>query len=264
MESIARRLPPSASDDFRNLMNEVILANLTYLAPGGNLIQPGGTPANSAAAPAGVSHTVTGGSGVATVAIQNPTNYPGQQLWHEVSYGPLSSFTKGVTTLEPTTSTNITIPNSGVSAYYRLRSSFDKVNWSPYQRAQLTPVDAGLVEADAMSAAGAFNQTNFAQINSPGAGVDSLITISGPGGPFTPYTAIRGTTQSSRPSATIVGSLSSFSAFVGWDGSQYQIKPTLANVLADNLEPVGKVVIGNPPAGGGGVNGSNGGRLTAV
>jgi hypothetical protein len=261
VESIARVLPPSAKDDFRTLMNEVFLANLTALSPGGNLIQPGGPSAGSSTGPAGVTHTVTGANGVATIAITNPPNNK-QTIYHEISYSPVISFTKNVTTQPPTTATSITIPQSGVLAYYRLRSSFDKKTWTDYQMAQTSPVDAGLVESSAMAAGAAFNQTNYAQVNSQTSGPAQTITINGPGGIFSPYTAVRGATQARRPSATIIGTQLGPTQFVGWDGKQFKPLSTLAGVLADNLEPVGAVVVGSGTSGGGGVRGNNGGRLT--
>lgn len=266
IESVCRSLRPGAADDFRLLMRDIVIANLTAQAPGGNLIQIGGVKSGAAAAPVGVTHSVAGANGVATVNIANPPNTAPNTIWHEVSYSPLKSFTKGVTTQEPTQATSVTIPQSGVQAYYRLRSSFDKVNWSPYQFPQggPVPVDAGLVESSAMAPGAAFNQTNFATVESPGSGTGALVSIHGPGGPFSSYTAIKGTTQSVRPAAVIVGNVQSFQSFIGWDGGQYQFKSSLAEVLADNLEPVGAVVIGSGVNGGGGANGGNGGRLTAI
>jgi hypothetical protein len=243
VESIARTLPPGAQDDFRNLLNTVVLANLTALAPGGNLLQPGGAQAGSSAPPAGVVFSASGGNGVITISITDPSTAKPNTIWHEISYGPLVSFTKNVTTLPATTNTALTIPASGQSLFVRLRSSFDKKTWSAYQLASTSAIDAGLVEATAMSAAAAFNQTNFSVVNSQASGGSALVTISGVGGPLTAYPAVRGTTQAIRPSATVVGVPPSSEQFVGWDGNGFQLKPTLASVLADNLEPVGKVSV---------------------
>lgn len=245
IESIAGVLPRSAQQDFRLLMRDVVLANLTALSPGGNLLQPGGAQPGSSKPPIGVTHTVTGGSGVATVNIANPPSAKSMPIWHEISYSPLKSFTGQVTTLPATLNTSVSLAQSGVSAFYRLRSSFDKVTWSNYQFPTTgpNPVDAGLVESEAMSPAAAFNQSNFAEVDSQASGATALITIAGTGGPLTPYTAVRGTTQKNRPSATIAGVTPSTDQFIGYDGSQYIAKPTLAAVLADNLEPVGKVSV---------------------
>jgi hypothetical protein len=247
VESVARNLPPSARDDFRNLLNETILANLIALSPGGNLIQIGGSKTGSSAAPVGVTHSVVGVNGVATVNITNPPSAKTVPIYHEISYSPLKSFTQDVTTLPPTTATSVTIPQSGVNAFYRLRSSYDKVSWSKYQFPTSGPVavDAGLVQATAMTSAAAFNQTNFAEVNSQAAGSAAAITIGGASGPLTSYTAVRGTTQSPRPSGTIVGVEPSSTQFVGWDGAraQFIVKATLASIIADGFEPVGAVSV---------------------
>lgn len=264
VESVARTLRPSAADDFRLLMKDVVLANLTALSPGGNLITPGGTKASASAPPVGVTHSVTGANGVATVNITNPASRT--PIYHEISYSPLVSFTKNVTTLPPTANTSVTIPQSGVKAFYRLRSSFDQKTWSDYQHPVGGPVavDAGLVESSAMSPGSAFNQTNFALVQSQSYGSGAAITIGGTSSPFTPYTAQKGSTQSLRPSATIVGANLQPSTFIGWDGSQYQVRATLADVLSDDLEPVGSVALGSDETGGGGTFGGNGGRLSNV
>ena len=263
VESVARTLPPSARDDFRNLLNEIVLANLTALSPGGNLIQPGGTQANSSAAPVGVTHSVAAANGVATVTISNPAQHV-TPIWHEISYGPLASFTKNPTTLEPTTATSVTIPQSGVNAYYRLRSSFDKKTWSPYTLASTNSINAGLVESSAISSAATFNQSNFAVVASQSYGADAAVTISGTGGILSSYTAVKGSKESLRPSATIFGVEFGLTQYVGYDGSQFHIKGTLAEVLDDSLEPVGAVAVGGGQTGGGGTSGGNGGRMSAV
>jgi hypothetical protein len=262
VESIARILPQHAQDDFRNLMNSIILDNLVALSPGGSLLQIGGPKQGASAPPVGVTHQVQGANGVLTVSIANPPSPQGTTVFHEFSYSPIISFTKRVTTLPPTQNTAITIPAVGGNYYCRLRSSYDKKTWSPYTLSSTRPIDAGFVESSAMSPGAAFNQTNFAVVSAASVGIESAITINGTGGQFTPYTAIKGTVQSSRPAATIIAPYLGPNAFVGWDGSQYQLKSTLAAVLADDLEPVGAVIAGAP--GGGGTGGGNGGRVTAV
>ncbi len=262
VESIARNLPPSARDDFRNLMNECVLANLTALSPGGNLLQIGGPKAGSSAPPVGVSHQATGANGVVTVSIANPSTPQGTPIWHEYSYSPLASFTKNVTTLPPTTSTSITIPAVGANVFGRLRSSFDRKTWTKYQLSSTSPIDAGYVESSALSAGAAFNQTNFALVQSQTSGGATTIAVNGTGGNFTPYTAVKGSIQSMRPSATIVGLELGTNQFLGWDGEQFQISPSLAGVFPDDLEPVGAITAGSSTPGGGGASGGNGGRMT--
>ena len=260
VESVARMLPPSSRDDFRNLMNEIVLANLTALSPGGNLIQAGGTKANASAPPKGVTHAVSGANAVYSVEIANPAGAR-TPIYHEISYSPLASFTKNVTTLPATTNTSVSIQSPGGNYYFRLRSSFDKKSWSDYQINKVAPIDAGYVSSEAISPAATFNQTNFATVQWGLAGTSPSVSISGTGGPFTPYVAQKGASQSLRPSATIIGTPQARDQFVGWDGSQFRLAGTLADILADGLEPVGAVFAGSGVPGGGGVTGANGGRL---
>lgn len=242
IESMARSFPASSQDDVRNLMN-LVMNNLTYLSPGGNLLQAGGAQQGSSAPPSGVTFTASGANGVISIAITDPTTAKPNSVWHEISYGTLVSFTQNVTTMSPTTNTTLSIPASGQSLFVRLRSSFDKVTWSAYQLASTSAIDAGLVESSAMAPAAAFNQTNFGVVNSQASGSAAAVTISGTGGDLTSYPAVKGSTQVIRPSATVVGVEPESEQFVAWDGTGFQLKPTLAGVLADGLEPVGAVSV---------------------
>lgn len=265
IESIARVLPPGAKDDARQFF-QLLVDNLTALSPGGNLLRIGGVQQNASAPPQGVAHSVSAANGVATVKIVNPQTPGGTQIWHEISYSPLKSFTQNVTTEEPTTSTSVTIPQSGVSAFYRIRSSYDKKSWTNYTLSSTSTIDAGLVGSSAIEPASVLNQTNYAFVNSQAAGSGSIVTVNGSGGTFAPYTSIRGSQSFLRPSATIVGVELGSSQFVGYDpkANQFHILPTLAEAMPDNYEPVGYVQVGSGTPGGGGTYGGNGGRLTAV
>jgi hypothetical protein len=244
VESVARILPPGAQDDFRNLMNETVLANLTALSPGGNLIQPGGAASGSSAPPQGVKFSVSGANGVFSVNITDPSTAKPNTIWHEVSYGPLISFTSGVTTMAATANSTASVAAPGVSAYFRLRSSFDKQTWSAYQLASTSIIDAGLVVAKTMAPAAAFNQTNYAVVNSQASGSAAAVTVSGTGGDFTAYTAVLGGAESVMPSATIVNVPPETEQFVAVTGDPvFQLKPTLASCFADGLTPVGKVSV---------------------
>lgn len=263
IESIARVLPPSARDDARNLLS-LYLDNLTALSPGGNLLQLGGAKAGASAAPQGVAHSVAGANAQYSVSIQNPATPQGTQIWHEFSYSPVKSFTKNVTTLPATTATSFQVPAVGVKAYTRIRSSFDQKTWSSYQLSSTDPIDAGHVSSSAIAKAAAFNQTNYAVVNSQKNGGLLTVTVNGTGGDFTPYTAVRGSTESLRPSATIVGLEEGTQQFVTYDGSQFHIAPNVAQALSDDVEPVGSVVVGSGQSGGGGTNGRNDGRLVGT
>jgi hypothetical protein len=198
------------------------------------------------------------------VAISNPTSAKSAPIWHRISYAPQVSFTKDVTTMEPTTSTSVNIPAPGANQCFKLESSYDKTTWSKPQLASTQPISAGLMSSAAIEPGATFNQTNYAEVNSPSTGTGEEITISGSGGLLSSYTAVKGSVQTVRPSATIINADSGTDQYVGWDGGQYQTKSTLAGVLADNLEPVGKVTVGSGAPGGGTATGGNGGRMTAV
>ena len=263
IESIARSMPPKAQEDTRQFF-QALVDNLTALSPGGNLLQIGGAQANASKPPSGVVHSVEGANGQYTVSITNPPTPQGTQIYHEVSYSPLKSFTKNVTTMEPTTATSVQIPSPGGNYFFRLRSSYDKENWSAHQLASTSSIDAGLVSSSAIEPGAAFNQTNFATVAGKSSGTLDTVTVNGTGGPFSSYTSVKGPTQSLRPSVTIVGSQLSPQQFVGYDGSQFRLLSTLAGVFPDNLEPVGFVSLNGGATGGGGSGGGNGGRLTAV
>lgn len=235
-------MPPKAQEDTRQLFLSIV-HNLTALSPGGNLLQIGGAQPNASKPPAGVAHSVSGANGQLNVEVTNPPTPQGTQIYHEFSYSSLKSFTADVTTLPPTTNTSFPVVAVGKTVFTRLRSSFDKKSWTPYQLSSTDPTDAGLIESSAVSAGGAFNQTNFAEVNSQALGGAAAITISGPGGTLNSYTAVKGTIQTVRPSATIVGVTPQSTQFVGFDGTTYHLKPTLAAVLADNLEPVGRISV---------------------
>jgi len=205
---------------------------------------------------------VAGANGTYTVQINSGTGT--RPIYHEISYAPTVSFTQGVTTLPVTTGSSVSIPAPGNSAVFRLRSSYDQKTWSSYQMASTQPVSAGLVESSAISAGGAFNQTNYAVVSSSSTGAGDVVNIHGTGGQFSSYTAVKGGVQSLRPSATLFGLVQQSKQFVAWDGSQYQLQPNLASALADHLEPVGLVTVGSATPGGGTATGGNGGRLTAV
>jgi hypothetical protein len=264
IEDFVGGLPPKSQDSARTFLRDIVMNNLTALSPGGNLLMPNGAPSGGSKAPSGVTHSTVGANGVYTVAINNPPTVQGTPIYHEVSYSPLKSFTKSVTTLPMTTATNIQIPAVGVNNFVRLRSSFDGKTWSNYQLSSTEPINAGYVESSAMAPGAAFNQSNFALVAAPSSGSGAVVSISGPSSALTPYTAVKGTTQSLRPSATIVGAFLGPNEFVGYDGQSYQLRATLADVLADNLEPVGKVTFGTSEVGGGGTGGGNGARLTNV
>ena len=243
VESVAQSLPPSAQQDFRNLMNG--MGNqIVSISPGQQWLKAGGVKANSSAAPTGVSIQVSGSNGAYTLALKssNPSSSTTNLLF-EVSYSTVKGFTSGVTTLEPSSATSVTLNLPNSTYYFRARATYDRVNFSPYAMASTAPISSGLVSSAATSAAGAFNQTNYLNVDTAYTGSTVNLNVYGTGGPLTNGTSVKGATQSLRPSATFVNVAPGSDQFVGWDTStsmpQYILRPTLATLLNDNVEPVG-------------------------
>ena len=251
----------TATEDFRILAEGLVQ---WQASSNPNPPAPGNSAQATQAAPAGISMNVMGANGAHTVQIDNG-NQNGRQVWHEISYSSTKSFTSPVTTMPPTTATQIMIPQPGVTAFFRRRSSFDGKSWSSYAAAGAA-VSSGKLSSAASAAALALNQTNYANVNATagqGGGISTMVTVSGAGGPYTGYIRQVGSRQLKRPSATIINPVSSAKGFVAYDGNQYHAGPSLASVLNDDWEPVGAWNVSGAP-GGGGLEGNNGGRLTAV
>ncbi|MFL6427906.1 MAG: hypothetical protein ACJ71S_06650 [Acidobacteriaceae bacterium] len=201
---------------------------------------------------------VTGEHGVYHVAITNPQNQtsiiPGQvgtvqnqnspnsTLYHEISSSPVPDFSSGVTVYPITSNTHTNISLPGVTLYWRLRSSYDGSTWNAYSVLNAA-VYSNLVGSDITTPNVPLNQTNFATVDSVAAGGTASVRVYGPGGLGTGYTRQVGTHTIPRPSGTIVGLPYGADKFVAYDGTQFQVTNTLATVLPDTWEPVGKVSI---------------------
>lgn len=230
------------NEPLRVLLNAIAAQIQTPGAP--PLLEPtsgGKTLAPVQAVPPQASINVTGKSGVFTIQISASKQTISSTLFHEVSYSATSNFANA-TALPLTSGTMISFPAADVTLYWRVRSSYDQVRFNAY-RPLGTAVSSGLVESAVMAPAAAFNQTNFAEVNSQATGATAAVTINGTGGPLTSYPAIKGAAEAIRPSATIVGVTPGSDQFVAWDGETFQLKPTLANVFTNGLEPVGKVSV---------------------
>ena len=242
IESVCKQLPSGAQEDFRTLMRSVI-SNLQRVSPGGTLLAAGGTKTGSSAPPSGVGFQVAGANGSYTATIRNPSGGSGT-IYHEVSYSPLKSFTSGVTVMSPTTATSVAVQDPGSSYFFRIRSSFDLVNWSGYTLASTAAISAGKVSSAATADAGAFNQTNYGVVGSTAVGSTAEVSVQGASGPLTNLVTQKGPTQASLPGATIFGVTPGSDQFVAHDGSTYVIRPTLAGVLADDRNtPIGAVSV---------------------
>lgn len=240
IENIRSSIPGDAGEDFR-VVAEALIGAIQTIAP--NTLRgasPGATP--SAAAPAGTSIRVTGANGVFSIEVGDG-NQNGRQVWKEISYSTVKGFTSNVTILPLTTATSTTLNAPGATYFFRMRTSFDQVNWSGYELASVDAVAAGLVSSSATAAGAAFNQTNFGVVTSRAAGATADVIISGANGPLTSLPAIKGSTVSLLPAAAVSNVPAGSTQFVAWDGARYQLRPTLASVLADNLTPIGKVSV---------------------
>ena len=257
--AIASTSGNAAAEDFR-VLAETLVGAIQATNP--NALRPQGTAATQAA-PQGTAISANGANGAITIAMEDGEQ-AGRPVWKEISTSPVKGFTSNVTVHPVTTGNSLVLNQPGASHFVRMRTSFDRQNWSGYQMSGQAPVEAGLVSSSAIAAGGAFNQTNYAEVTSTSSGSGDVVSINGAGCTYTPYTAVKGGAQSLRPSATIVGLVQQSKQFVAWDGSQFRLQPSLATTLADNLEPVGVVTVGSPVVGGGTASGGNGGRLTAV
>jgi hypothetical protein len=241
IENIRTVLQPlGAGEDFRVLAEGLI--NAMQRTNPNALTQKGLTTTATQAAPAGVGFSVSGANGVFTASMTDGAQ-GGRAVWKEVSYSPLKSFTSAVTTLPLTTANSLTVPIPGASYFFRIRVSFDQVNWSGYTLASSSAIDSGLVSSAATAPGAAFNQTNYGVVTSVAVGASADIEISGANGPLTSLPAVKGAATTVLPSATISGVTPGSSQFVGWNGKNYVLAPTLAAVLADNLTPIGAVSV---------------------
>jgi len=222
---------------------------LLNLATGTNWLEPTNSPQHPAIAPpprAGFS--VVGANGAFNVQIANAAQSANKPLYHELSYSPSPSFTSDVTTLPASTATQQTVPSPGITAHWRLRSSYDLSNWNEYQLHPGGTVAAGLQSSAASESALPLNQTNFASIDSFSTGLAVNIRIYGRAGPTSQYAAVKGGTQTLLPSASIINAKPNSTQVVGYDGSNYMVRNTMPAVLADGIIPTGNVSVVGLPA----------------
>jgi hypothetical protein len=215
------------------------------------------TPTQVATSPV-ANFSVTGAHGVYAVVIVNPQNQqaqipaqvgtvqsqnsPNSVLYHEISSSPVPDFSSGVQTYPITSNTHTNISQPGVTLYWRLRSSYDGATWNAYNVLDAA-VYAGLVGSDITTPNVPLNQTNFATVDSVAAGGTASARVYGPGGVGSGYNRQVGTHTLPRPSGTITGLPYGADRFIAYDGTQFQVTSTLATLLPDTWEPVGKVSI---------------------
>jgi hypothetical protein len=233
-------------------------AGISPVHPTSSTQAAAGTPPPLASAAA------AGANGTIALSITNPSLPANATVYHEVSYSTVKNFSQNVTTLPKTAQTSVVIPAPGQTPFIRYRSSFDGVHWNSHQFVQNTAVEAGLQSSAATSNAVVLNQSNYATVvGQPSSGGIPTIQVYGPSGPYHGYTRVKGTVQSSRPSATLINEDYQADTFVAWDGEKYQTGSSLPSTFNDDWEPVGVAAVNGAP-GGGGATGGNPGRLTNV
>ena len=188
--------------------------------------------------------SVTGANGAFNFEITNAPQSANRIIYHELSYSSQSSFVggSGVTTLPVSTATKGTVPAPGITAYWRIRSSYDQANWNAYQTLPGT-IAAGLQSSAASEAATVLNQTNYANVDSVANGSSAIVRVFGKAGPNTQFPSVKGPQETILPSATVIGVPLSSQQVVGFDGSNYQVRQTLPEVLQDNSTPIGAVSV---------------------
>ena len=239
IETIAGALPATVQQDLRSLFQSWssqinTLNGATGQSPAGNQ--------QNASAPAAPGLSAQGSNGTVTLTITPPNlNGVTSVLWYEVSYSATKTFQSGVTTLPATAATSMTLNLPGSSYFFRVRCSTNRQVWSAYALASEQATDAGLVSSAATASGAAFAQTNYGVVTSKTVSGTPVVEIQGAGGSLTSMVAVKSGDEQVLPAAAIVNATPGSSQFVGWDGSGYQLKPTLAAVLNDGLTPIGKV-----------------------
>jgi len=195
--------------------------------------------------------SVTGANGNFTVNIalpqqasgsSKPTNATNAPIYQQIQSATAANFTVGLVTYPISTGTSFNFPNPGATLYWRLRSSYDQQTWNNYTT-QPGAVAAGLQTSAASEPATVLNQTNFARVDSIGAGGAATIRVYGSGGVGTSWTSGAGTNSKVIPAGTILNVTYGTLAYVAWTGEQYQVRPSLSQVLPDSWLPVGSVSV---------------------
>jgi hypothetical protein len=120
--------------DTRNMLEGVYNElDALHQAQGTSFLTPVNNQQKAAsAAPSAPSLSVSGANGSFTWTITPPSQSINKSLFYELSYSPLTNFSASVTTLPPTNATTGVIPSPGMTAYFRVRASYDQKNWSSY------------------------------------------------------------------------------------------------------------------------------------
>jgi hypothetical protein len=174
-----------------------------------------------------------------------------------------------VTTYGPTPETSLSITNPNVTLFWRLRSSYDQLNWNDWQifssASACGPigVSSGFLRSTSGAPNMSVNSSNNATVNSIDAGSSVTIRVYGPGGPGTSWTRFDGQAgQTTIPSGTLTGRLYNTTYWVVYAADTGYATYTLDqfnNVLMDQLLWAGKITTVSSGGGGGTTGGGGGG-----
>lgn len=208
------------------------------------------TPANLAA-PAPCPFTVAGANGSFTVTItlpqqasgsSAPANSTNAPIYQQLMSSTTPDFSSGNTNYPISTNTHFVFANPGATLNWQLRSSYNQVTWNAWSKFSGS-VAAGLQTSAATQPNVSLNQSNFATVDSVAAGGTATVRIYGSGGVGTSWTSILGTTSKVIPGGTVLNVAYGSNLYVAWDGSRYQVKPSLTQVFPDGWIPAGKVSV---------------------
>ena len=216
-------------------------------ALGISVLAPTNSPQEPASAPPPpATFSVVGENGAFNIEITNPAQSINKTIYHELSYSSQVSFVggSGVTTLPVSTATKLSIPAPGVTAFWRLRSSYNQNNWNSY-RVLPGNISSGLQSSAASEAATVLNQTNYANVDSVSnvANTSANVRIYGKAGLNTQYPSVKGGVETIMPSATVINVPYATEQVVGYNGEDYVARGTLPEVLADEMVPIGAVSV---------------------
>ncbi|HEY4045577.1 MAG TPA: hypothetical protein VGM27_01820 [Acidobacteriaceae bacterium] len=209
------------------------------------------TPPSFSGPPPLCAFSVTGANGQFSVSIMlpqsgsrgtAPKNSTNAQIYQELSSSTAADFSGAVTTYPLSTNTSYIFPGPGVTLFWRLRSSYDQKAWNNYQ-VQPAAVSAGKQSSSATENNVSLNQSNFATVDSIANGSSAIVRIYGTGGVGTSWARIVGSASQAVPAGTILNIAYGTDAYVIWDGSRYQLKPSLTQTFPDDWVPVGKVSV---------------------
>jgi len=173
-----------------------------------------------------------------------------------------------VITYGPTPETSLSITNPNVTLFWRLRSSYDQVNWNDWQiyssASACGPigVSSGFLRSTSAASNMAVNTSNNATVDSIDAGSSATIRVYGSGGAGNSWTRFDGQGgQTTVPAGTLTGKFYGTTYWVVYaadSGYSAYLLNQFNSVLNDKVLWAGKMTTVNA-GGGGGTQGGGGG-----